>query len=602
MRTMVGIRFTATCHTGSIIGKSFWRSETAEPFFKKVPGRRRHIEREMNRKLNIIMSFALAGVFVYFGGCATGRMTFRKAEALRQEEKYQEAVDFYMKAIRKKPDEARYRLKLMETMIDASNHYYRLAMEHKAQRNFQLALLELNKALEYNPSNNLARLEKRELLRQVSGEGTGDEKTWIQEIKEKTAISRSLLTKADEETISLKFSKQVPIDNVFDTLAKMAGIDIIFDPAFKTSKLAITLNDVTLSRALDRICLLKGLFYKLLDPRTIIIVPDTPAKRKAYDEQIIKNYYLSNMKAADCVKLITRICKIKNVTSDDYHNTVTIRETAERVALAEKLIRFYDKRKSEVLVKVDIMEVNKDRLSEYGTEFSQYQLGQSMVTGTDTGGIKGNRFYYLDSSDFKYTVPTIIYKLLESDSDSKVIARPQVRGEDGEKIQIKLGDKVPFPRTSFVPFATGGVEQQPITSYDLQDVGIEITITPHVHHNGEIGLELDFKLTFITSPGTSTLPPTVGNRSVKTRIRLKDGETGIMAGMLRDSERRSRKGIPGLNRIPVLGDILSSNVRQVAQTDIILRVTPYIVRMPDIREIDLSPIESGTEDDVRLKR
>jgi general secretion pathway protein D len=191
---------------------------------------------------------------------------------------------------------------------------------------------------------------------------------------------------------------------------------------------------------------------------------------------------------------------------------------------------------------------------------------------------------------------------LESDSDSKVIARPQVRGEDGEKIVIKLGDKVPFPRTSFVPFATGGVEQQPITSYDLQDVGIEITITPYVHHNAEVGLELDFKLTFITSPGTTTLPPTIGNRSVKTRIRLRDGETGIMAGLLRDAERRSKKGFPGLIRLPVLGEIFSSNRRQVTQTDIILRVTPYIIRMPDIREEDLSPIESGTEDNVRLKR
>ena len=484
----------------------------------------------MNIKLKVIVSAVLAALFLYMTGCATGRMRFRKAEALREDERYKESIDYYMKAIRKNPNEARYRLKLMETMIEASNHYYRLALEHKKQQNYQLALLELNKSLEYNPSNNLAKLEKRELLDLTSGEQKEGRKTWIEELREKTAISRSILSQADEQKISLKFTKQVPLENVFDTLAKMAGIDIIFDPAFKTGKLAITLNDVTLTEALERICLLKSLFYKLLDPKTIIIIPDTAAKRKAYDEQIIKNYYLSNMKAEDCVKLITRICKIKNVTGDAYHNTVTVREIPERVALVEKLIHFYDKRKAEVLVKVDIMEVNKDRLTEYGTEFSQYQLGQSLDTGTDSGAIRGNRFYYLDSSDFKYTVPTIIYKLLESDTDSRVIARPQVRGEDGEKIQIKLGDKVPFPRTSFVPFSTGGVEQQPITSYDLQDVGIEVTIVPSVHHNGEISLDLDFKLTFITSPGTSTLPPTVGNRSVKSRIRLKDGETGIMAG------------------------------------------------------------------------
>jgi len=556
----------------------------------------------MKRKIKLTCCCILAALAIYSTGCATGKMKFKKAEELRKEEKYKEAVDYYMKAVRLKPDEARYRLKLMETMIEASNYFYRLALEHKNQKNYQLALLELNKALEYNPSNNLANLEKRDLLKLASGQPSVSEKTWIEELKEKTALSQSPLGKTDDEKINLKFSKEVPLENVFSALAKMADMNIIFDPGFKTGKLAITMDNVTLTQSLDRICLLKNLFYKLLDPRTIIIIPDTDAKRKAYDEQIIKNYYLSNIKADDCVKLITRIGKIKNITADPFQNTVTVRDTPDRVALVERLIRLYDKRKAEVLVKVDIMEVNKDRLAQYGSEFSQYQITQSLATGSDKAGISGNRFYYLDASDFKFTIPTVIYTLLESDSDSRVIARPQVRGEDGEKIQIKLGDKVPFPRTSFVPFASGGLDQQPITSYELQEVGIEITITPQVHHNGEIGLDLDFKLTFITSPGTSTMPPTIGNRSVKTRIRLKDGETGIMAGLLRDSERRSKKGIPGLNRLPILGTLLSSNLKQVNQTDIILRVTPYIIRMPDIQEEDLAPIESGVEDDVKLKK
>lgn len=534
-------------------------------------------------------------------GCATGKMQFKKAEELKKEEKYKEAIDYYMGAIRMNPNEARYRLKLMEATIEASNYFYRQALAHKNEKNYQLALLELNKALEYNPSNNLANLEKRDLIKIASDEPIENEKTWIEVLKEKTALSQSPLGKEDKEKINLRFSKEVPIENVFAALAKMAGMNIIFDPGFKSSKLAISLDNVTLSQSLDRICLLKSLFYKLLDPQTIIIIPDTDAKRKTYDDQIIKNYYLSNIKAEDCVKLISKICKIKNITADAFQNTVTIRDTLEKVALVEKLINLYDKRKAEVLVKVDIMEVNKDRLAEYGTEFSQYQISQSLTTGADKT-ISGNRFYYLDASDFKFTIPTIIYRLLESDSDSRVIARPQVRGEDGEKIQIKLGDKVPFPRTSFVPFAAGGLDQQPITSYDLQEVGIEVTITPQVHHNGEITLDLDFKLTFITSPGTSTLPPTIGNRSVNTRLRLKDGETGIMAGLLRDSERRSKKGFPILNQVPILGNLLSSNLKQVNQTDIILRVTPYIIRMPDIREEDLAPIESGTEDIVKLKK
>lgn len=554
------------------------------------------------KRVNIICLLTVMTAILM--NCSTGRMKFRKAEEFNRDKNYTKAVDYYMEAVRLKPKEARYRLKLMEAMIEASNFFYRRAMAHKKENNLQLALLEINKSLEYNPSNNLSRVEKKVLMKLLSGDdpNKNNEKTWIEKMKEKTSLSKTILAKADEDEISIGFKKEIELDKIFKTLAGIAGINIIFDHGFKKSKLAITLDNVTLSQALERICLLKSLFYKILDKRTIIIIPDTAAKRKIYDEQIIKNYYLSNIKAADCVKLISRITKIKNITSDDMHNTITVREIPEKVALVEKLIRFYDKRKAEVLVKIDIMEVNKDRIAEYGTEFSQYQVGQSLITTGESAGIKGNRFYYLDSSDFSFTIPTIIYKLLETDSDSRVIARPQVRGEDGEKIHIKLGDKVPFPRTSFIPYNTGGPEQQPITSYDLQDVGIEISITPHVHHDSEITLELDFKLTFITSPGTSTLPPTIGNRSVKTRIRLKDGETGIMAGLLRDAERRSKKGIPFLNRLPLLGAILSSNRKQVNQTDIILRVTPYIIRMPDIEESDLSPIESGTESNIKLKR
>jgi len=558
------------------------------------------------RKTYIVIGCLAIACLMAAGACAaTGQIKFNRAERLKRQEKYVEAIKYYTKAIKSKPDEARYRLKLMETLLEASNYYYRLALERKQESDWQGALLELNRSLEYNPANNLSKMEKKGVLKILSAEGETarkEEKTWIEKMKEKTSLAEGILAKADEEEISLRFTNKIDLDKILESLAKTAEINIIFDPDFKNTKMSIVLENIPLSKALDRICMLKNLFYKALDERTIIIIPDTEAKRKIYEDQIIKNFYLSNIKPGECTKLINTILKIKHAVSDDVRGTITVRDTPEKVALVEKLIGLYDKRKAEVLVNVDIMEVNKDRLSEYGTEFSQYQVGQSLATAKDTMGIRGNRFYYLDASDFIFSIPTVVYKLLESDSDSKVIARPQVRGEDGQKITINLGDKVPSPRTSFVPYSTGGLDQQPITSYEMLDVGIEITIVPAIHHDGEVSLDLNFKLSFITSPGTSTLPPTIGNRAVNTKIRLRDGETGIMAGLLRDSERSSQKGIPGLNRLPLLGSLLSSNRKQVNQTDIILRVTPYIVRMPDIEEEDLLPIESGTEANIRLKK
>jgi general secretion pathway protein D len=539
-------------------------------------------------------------ITILLASCSTGKLYFKKAEDLNRDDKIIESIEYYMKAVRKNPEEARYRLKLMEVLIEGANYYYRLAMEYKDKKNYQLAIIELNKALEYNPSNNMAKLEKRELLKKLSGDSKKIEKTWIEKIKERTALSRKQLFPSDKELVTLNFNKDVPLREIFKTIAKMQNINILFDSNFKNSKMKIKMTDVSLYKAFERICSLKNLFYKVLDKKTILIIPDTKTKRKLYMEQIIKSFYLSNIKSDECMKLITKITRIKNIVSNKHLNTLTVRDIPHRVALVEKLIHFFDKKKSEVLIKIDIMEVNKDRLKEYGIELSQYQFGQSVNSGTDTSSISGNRLSYLDSSDLSYTIPTILYKMLENDTNSKVIARPQVRGEDGEKIIIKLGDKVPVPRTSFVPYSQGGQNSQPITSFDLQEVGIDISIIPHVHHNADISLELDFKLTFITSPGTTTLPPTIGNRSVKTKLRLKDGETGIMAGLLRDSERNSVKGFPGIASIPILRDIFSSNRKQIAQTDIIIRVTPYIMRMPDIDEKELYPIESGTETNIRL--
>ncbi len=552
--------------------------------------------RQMKQKTFCIFLILVAG------GCATGRMSFRKAEQLRSEEKYPEAIENYFKAATRSPNEARFRLKLIEATIEASNYYYRQAMQHIKEKKEQLALLELDKALEYNPANSLAKTEKKQLFKTLALDEKQREMTRIEELKDKTSIEKTTPASVREDKLSLRFDKEIELDKIFKALGKTSDINILFDPNFKNSRLAIALEEITFFQALDRICLMKELFYKVLDEKTILIIPDSDAKHKVYDEQIIKNFYLSNLNAEECIKLITRICKVKNISTDPTHNSITVRETAERVALVEKLINFYDKRKAEVLMQVEILEVNKDKLRKYGLELSQYEINLGLTMAGDDKTVKGNRFYYLDASDFSFTIPSVIFKLLETDGDSKMMARPHVRGLDGGKVEIKLGDKVPVPRTTFMPFATGGVDQQPITSFDLQDVGIEITITPTIHHDAEITLELDFKLTFITSPGSTTIPPTIGNRSVKTTLRLKDGETGVMAGLLRDSERNSLNGFPGIAKIPILRDIFSGNVRQISQTDIILSITPHILRMPDISEEDLLPIMSGTEDNVHLKK
>jgi len=249
---------------------------------------------------------------------------------------------------------------------------------------------------------------------------------------------------------------------------------------------------------------------------------------------------------------------------------------------------------------VEIMEVDKKKLREYGTNLSAWQIS-ARIEGVEEG-LRFNDLYYLGSDDIKISMPSVLWKFFSSITDSKILARPKVRGLDKEKIEIKLGEKRPIPRTTFVPVLSSSVDQQPITSYDMTDVGIWLTITPLIHHNREVTLELAFELTYVTDMGSTYVPPTLGNRKVTTKLRLRDGETGIIAGLMRGSTTGSREGAPILNRVPILKEIFSSTSKTNERTDIILSITPRVLRMPEITRKDVEAYFIGTRDKVELKK
>jgi general secretion pathway protein D len=202
-------------------------------------------------------------------------------------------------------------------------------------------------------------------------------------------------------------------------------------------------------------------------------------------------------------------------------------------------------------------------------------------------------------------VPGIIYSALVTDQYTKLLATPQIRASEGQQVAVRLGDRVPIP-VNVIQTTVAGQPGQPVTTFPTttfqqQDVGINIDVTPRVHHNREISLTMRFELTSITAPGSASIPPTIGNRTVNTVIRLKDGETNLLAGLLRRDERKSLRGLPGIHKIPILRDLFASNDRSLQEKDIIFTITPHILRTPNITAEDLAPIWIGTEDDIRLK-
>ncbi len=526
---------------------------------------------------------------------------------------WEQAVAYFLKAVGEKPDSVELRISLINALISASNHYLQKGKQFQEENQLKAALVAYDKALEYNSENNEARRRKINLLKQLKElEKQQREKTELEQLKEKAAAGEPPAPQVEfkKKPYSLKFAR-ADLQQVFKALEKASGISFIFDESFKTKRIEVNLENVGFMEALEKIMLQTNLFYKVVDPKTVMIIPDTPAKRRDYEEQVMRTMFVSHGNPEEILKTVRALTGMKNAASDKDLNTIIFKGTPEEVQMAERLARIHDKPKGEVYIDIEIIEVNRTRVREYGIELSQYSVTESYlpVTGTSTteataataSTIRLNRIGHTDLSDYLLTLPSVNYKLLKTDRNSRIKARPQLRVVDGKKVEVRLGDKVPIPTTSFVPYNVGAIAQQPITSYQLQDVGINIELKPQIHHDGLISLDMKFELTYITNPGSERIPPTIGNRSVTTLIKLRDNETSILAGLLRDTERKSLRGFPFLSSLPIVKDLFSGNTNEIEQTDIILTLTPRIIRFPDIDETDLELLWVGTQSKPGLK-
>jgi general secretion pathway protein D len=328
--------------------------------------------------------------------------------------------------------------------------------------------------------------------------------------------------------------------------------------------------------------------------RVVTVVPDTPAKRREYEQQAVKTLFLSNADLKETIDLLRVVLGARRVAPLPGANALTINDTPDKVAAAERIVDIIDKRRAEVVVQVELLEVNRGRLKDYGIQITSGLQGYEGVQG----GIFPNPT--LNFSENPYSkdnlivtgLPGVVYRLLQSDSSTRILANPQLRTSEGQTAQARFGDQVPVPVTTFAPIAQGGINQQAITSFEYKNVGVNIDITPRVHHDGEVTLQLKVDISQVGPPGYQGLP-TFNSRTVTSVIRLKDGETNILAGLIRDTERRSLTGLPGLASVPILGRLFARNQDEIAQTDIVMTLTPHVVRRPLLTEEDLRSFQIG---------
>ena len=547
----------------------------------------------------------LAGLAIGSSGCSSYRIA-RQAQLAEERGEWDEAVEQYLDLTERQPANARYKSALLRARFKAAEGHFRKGQRFYAAGVLERALVEFQQAVSLDPTNQYAQVELdkvRAELRKASGE---NQVATLDELKKKTRdmpAQPPTLNPRSKEPISLDFPKPVSIFDIYRALGKAFGINVLFDPALKDQELAIELRDVTAQTALETLMRSAAHFYKVIDEHSIIIAADNPQNRKTYEDLVIQTFFLSNAEVKDVLTLLRSLIGAKNIATNEQLNAVTIRDTADKVRVAQRMIEGIDKSRSEVIVDVELIEVDTKKLREIGISLSEYSITQSLDLGADAP-VHLSDLKYLNQNSWLLSIPSIIYDFVKTNSDSQLLAKPQVRISEGEKARVVIGDRVPIPVTTFNTGQTVGGAIIPVTSFQYQDVGIKIDIEPRVHHNKEITLKLTVEVSQISGyqdGGNGQQQPIIGTRTIESTIRLKDGETNFLAGLIRTDEVSSEIGIPGLSEIPILGRLFGKTSSDFKRTDVMLTLTPHIIRTPDVTEGDLMPIWVGTESNISFR-
>jgi general secretion pathway protein D len=559
--------------------------------------------RHPRRPLGVPLGFVTL-LCVLSGGCAASGALHRGLAAERRQD-YDLAVVEYTKALHLRPDDVESRVALDRAKLRASQDHFTKGRRLAATGKLDLALAEYELALELNPTNSELDQELRATRNKlrakvaVSREGKTELQTLIERARDLPPPGLDLPTGV-KMPAALTF-RDASSRDVFIAIARLASISLIFDTAFRDAPVTVDLRDASLDDALTTVSGATRTFFRVTAPKTIIVVPDTPAKRREYEEEVVRTFYLSNADLKETMDLLRLVLDARRISPTTATNALTIKDTPEHIAAAGRVISAIDKARPEVIIDVELLEVDRTKLAEYGLQIASSSssgptgLNGSATIGDGTSPLSLQTLKNLTSSDLLFAgLPSLYYRLLKSDSNTRTLANPQLRTLDGMAAQAKFGEQVPVPVTTFAPIATGGTPQQPITSFNYQNIGVNIDITPRTHHDDDVSLTLKVSVTNISGTGFGNLP-TFGNREINTVIRLRDGETNMLAGLIRDDERTALDGVPGLSDIPLVGRMFAHSTKTTDQTDIILTLTPHIIRVLDLTEADLRPFRVGRD-------
>jgi general secretion pathway protein D len=553
---------------------------------------------------------------------------YAKGEDAEARQNYEAAYGFFKQAYDLKPKDLRYRTSFERVRFEAAAAIVHNGQKLREDGKLEEAVAAFQKALTIDHSLFIA---KQELARtqkmindihnpppQAAGPPAGLERR-VHEMAGPVELAP-----ISNVPVALKM-QNTKSDVVYRTIGQLAGINVLFDPDYTPKPINVELNSVSLEDALEITALSSKTFWRPVTTNTIFVATDNAAKRKELEQSVLKTFYLTNLSAPtelqDVVNAIRAVLEVQRVQQLLSQNALVMRGTPDQIALAEKLVEDLDKARPEVIIDIDVMQISRDRSRTLGfnpptsatitlqnnltaSSTSTTTTTGSSSTTTGTTGISLNTLGDLNATNFQVTIPSANLSAVMGDSDTKLIQSPQIRSLDNQKASLKIGERLPVATGSFQP-GIGGVGINPLVNTQFQyiDVGVNIDLTPHVHSDREVSLKITMEIS--SEIGQASIggitQPIIGQKKVDLgEIRLRDGETSLIGGIMDDSQTKSLSGIPGLAQIPILKYLFGQTTQDHSNDETVFAITPHVIRGSEVSAINQSAIDIGTSAVIQL--
>lgn len=571
-------------------------------------------------RVSVLLSIFLAGLFLF--GCARrSNQLFQAGKKAETIQNYDAALKAYEEAVKRDPQNPQYKLKMYEMRFEASQSHVRQGVQYLAKQEYQHALQEFQTALQNDPSSALAKQEIEYTERLIASQPPSEKKQsakTAEENKGQTAAAQAQ-SAAPDAGLMQDPPSLIPLSNqpitlqlnadsrtAFRTLGQLAGVNVIFDPEFQERKINIDLVNVTIRQALSVASLESKSFWKPITSNIILVMPDTAQKRKEEEEQILRKIYLEHRQTpqelSEMTTALQQMLELRHVQPLPRDNAILIRDTPAKILLASRLIHDSDRSKPEVVVQISVLQVRRDKARSLGIQpgGSTTVAFTPQAPGVSDGKIPLDKLAELSAGDFSLTLPNAVASALFTDSATRIIQNPEVRVSDGESARLRIGDRIPIATGSFQ--ATGF---SPVinTQFQYIDVGVNIDLTPRVHPDRSVSMKLAVEVSSLNGQVNigGVLQPIISQRRVEHDIRLNEGEVSILGGLAERSQTKSVSGWPLLSRLPLLHYLFSGEDVNNSENEVLIVVTPRLVRMRDVAGESIGSLSVGTDSELMLR-